>query len=138
MAVSPTLRPEYAYDPSAKPVSLKPAGSGAGSAFVSAVSRGADVAVWAARAAGASSHTVQRATLVMSFMARPPVHAGSGSGSRAPDPNETAAVPLRMTADATSGGSGEANPPISGRSTPTPSPPAANRGPPPPNARPLQ
>src|SRR3989442_5036589 len=103
MAVSPTLRPEYAYDPSAKPVSLKPAGSGAGSAFVSAVSRGADVAVWAARAAGASSHTVQRATLVMSFMARPPGHASSRSRSRSPDPHETAGVLLTIIAHATSG-----------------------------------
>src|SRR5437879_13147322 len=83
MVVSPTLRPEYTYDPSAKPVSLKPAGSGAGSAFVSAVSCGADVAVWAARAAGASSQRVHRATVVMLFMARPPVHAGSGSSSPA-------------------------------------------------------
>src|SRR5437016_10738297 len=72
MVVSPTLRPEYAYDPSANPVSLKPAGSGAGSAFASAVSWEADVAVWAARAAGASSQRVQRATVLTCVMARPP------------------------------------------------------------------
>src|SRR2546426_1057034 len=106
MVVSPTLRPEYTYDPSAKPVSLKPAGSGAGSAFVAAVSGDADVAAWAASGAGASSHRVQRATLVMRFMALPPVHAGSGSGSRSPALSEPGAGSLRMTAVATSGVSG--------------------------------
>src|SRR5438552_8373261 len=61
MLESPTLRPEYEYDPSANPVSLKPAtvvsrwltGGGAGSVFLLVVSAGADGALCAASQTGA-------------------------------------------------------------------------------------
>src|SRR2546430_12970953 len=54
----------------------------------------------------------------------------SGSGSSRPTPNDTAADSLRITADETSGVSGYANAPISGRSRPSSSTSADTRWPP--------
>src|SRR2546422_349435 len=75
IAVSPMLRPEYEYDPSAKPVSLSPAnevsrwftaaGAGGGSAFFAVVSAGAGGALCATSAAGARSQRLKSAALIL-------------------------------------------------------------------------
>src|SRR5207247_3413691 len=68
MLESPTLRPEYEYDPSANPVSLKPASvvstwfaaAGGGSPVFAAVSAGPGGALWAASHTGARNRALTR------------------------------------------------------------------------------